>query len=197
MASSEVTPIFPLHTVLFPGGLLPLRIFEPRYIDMIRNCLRNNSQFGICLISDGEEVGGGATTTHDVGTLASIHDWHTRQDGLLGITVLGEQRINIEKAAQQPNRLITASVHPFDAEPAEAIPSEYMYLVDMCRDIIDQVSYRYLNMPKNYEDATWLGFRLAELLPMKLSQKQYFLQLTDPIVRLERLAALLKKLKLK
>jgi len=196
MAEHFETPIFPLHTVLFPGGILPLRVFEPRYTDMISQCLRTGKTFGVCLISEGQEVGGNATT-YDVGTMASIMDWHTRHDGLLGITVRGEERFNIVKTGHRPNRLLTAEVESIDQESQLAVPEEFYPMVDMCREIIDQVAYRYNEQPKHYDDAAWLGYRLAELLPIKLSQKQYFLQLTDPILRLERLFSLLQKLKLK
>lgn len=196
MADSYQVPIFPLHTVLFPGGILPLRVFEPRYTDMISNCLRNGSSFGVCLISDGSEVGGMATT-YDVGTMANIIDWHTRHDGLLGITVLGMERFSVEKTTQQANRLMLAEIETITQEQTSSIPPEFYPLVDMCRQIIEQVAYRYHERPKHFDDAAWVGYRLAELLPIKLSQKQYFLQLTDPIVRLERLFSLLQKLNLK
>lgn len=195
MSSALNIPIFPLHTVLFPGGILPLRVFEPRYTDMISECLRTDSQFGVCLIREGNEVGGGAST-HATGTLAKIHDWHMRHDGLLGVTVLGGERFEIETESVRRNHLLTASVTKLAPEPSVDIPLELNSLIDLLQDIMDQVGYRYNEQPKLFSDASWVGFRLAELLPLKLSQKQYFLQLSDPIIRLERLVAAFEKLNL-
>ncbi len=189
-------PLFPLHTVLFPDGLLPLRVFEPRYTDMISACLRNDAPFGVCLIREGSEVGD-AASIHQVGTLVKIEDWHTRHDGLLGITVLGQQRFTIAKEEVHGNQLLTAEVELQAPEPEMPVPAEFLCLVDVLREIIEQVAYRYQDRPVRYDDASWLGFRLAELLPIRLAQKQYFLQLNDPILRLERLVTVLERLELR
>ncbi len=196
MGNKLEIPLFPLHTVLFPDGLLPLRVFEPRYTDMISDCLRNNTPFGVCLIREGNEVGN-AASIHQVGTLVRIEDWHKRHDGLLGITVVGEQRFTIERETVHANQLLTAEVELQQAEPEVSVPVEFLCLVDILREIIDQVAYRYRDRPTHYDNASWLGFRLAELLPMRLTQKQYFLQLNDPILRLERLVAVFEKLELR
>lgn len=192
MATARI-PIFPLHTVLFPGGPLPLRIFEARYTDMISQCLKSNIGFGVCLITEGKEVGGIAST-HEVGTLASIQDWHMRKDGLLGIVVKGEKRFRVIKQNIEENKLMFAEVEYFeeDATKNNFIPREYDGLVDMLEERMSQVGSRYASMKNNYIDASWVGFRLAELLPLRSSQKQYFLQLNDPIQRLERLGDVLQ-----
>ncbi|HFE38569.1 MAG TPA: peptidase S16 [Gammaproteobacteria bacterium] len=193
MLATARIPIFPLHTVLFPGGPLPLRIFEARYTDMISQCLKSNIGFGVCLITEGKEVGGIAST-HEVGTLASIQDWHMRKDGLLGIVVKGEKRFRVIKQNIEENKLMFAEVEYFeeDATKNNFIPREYDGLVDMLEERMSQVGSRYASMKNNYIDASWVGFRLAELLPLRSSQKQYFLQLNDPIQRLERLGDVLQ-----
>ena len=179
-------PIFPLHTVLFPDGPLPLRIFEPRYTDMISQCLKSNMGFGVCLITEGKEVGGIATT-HEIGTLANITDWHMRKDGLLGITVIGEKRFRVLKQNIEGNNLMFAEVEYFEDDLEKSIPEEYESLVEILEERLSQSNTRYADLNINFDDATWVGFRLAELLPLRLSQKQYFLQLSDPLQRLERL----------
>jgi len=179
-------PIFPLHTVLFPGAPLPLRIFETRYTDMISQCLKANIGFGVCLITEGKEVGGSAST-HQVGTLASIQDWHMRRDGLLGIVAKGEKRFHVLKQNIEENKLMFAEVEFFEDEAQNSIPLEYEGLVDILKDRLSQLSSRFENKKTYFKDASWVGFRLAELLPLRLSQKQYFLQLCDPLQRLERL----------
>lgn len=195
MSDAVELPLFPLHTVLFPDGPLPLRVFEPRYLDMISTCMKRGSSFGVCLIREGAEIGG-AARTFEVGTYATVHDWHLRHDGLLGITVRGGERFRIVREEVRPNQLLVAAVEPLAVEPHVDVPEEHLGLTDMVRRILDQVAHRYADLPTRYADASWVGFRLAELLPLRLAQKQYFLQLTDPIERLERLAMLLEHLEI-
>lgn len=186
-------PLFPLHTVLFPGGPLPLRIFETRYIDMVSACMKSNSGFGVCLIREGNEVGA-AAATHDIGTLAVIQDWHQRHDGLLGITVRGEQRFALRSVRVCGNQLSVARVYMLPPEPGTDIPEKHLPLLDVLRRIIEGIGNHYAQMPTHYADASWVGYRLAELLPLKLAQKQYFLQLDDPLQRLEGLSALMDQM---
>jgi Lon protease-like protein len=108
-------PLFPLGTVLFPGGPLPLRIFEQRYLDMISSCLKNDSRFGVLLIRTGKETGD--ATTHSVGTLARIVDWYQGSDGLLGITAIGEERFRLLQSERQENGLHLGDVKRLEAEP--------------------------------------------------------------------------------
>jgi len=142
--------------------------------------------FGVCLITEGKEVGGIATT-HEIGTLANITDWHMRKDGLLGITVIGEKRFRVLKQNIEGNNLMFAEVEYFEDDLEKSIPEEYESLVEILEERLSQSNTRYADLNINFDDATWVGFRLAELLPLRLSQKQYFLQLSDPLQRLERL----------
>ncbi len=190
MTEREI-PLFPLHTVLFPDGPLPLRIFEPRYLDMISQCLKQGCEFGVVLITEGEETGKAATTS-DMGTLARIHDWHMRHDRLLGITCVGTRRFRILSQRVEQNQLIRARVQILQPCRQAPLPEEYWFLTDLVREIIERMGHYYAELPTRYDDAGWLSFRLAELLPLRLSQKQYFLQLDDPVQRLERLAATLE-----
>ena len=192
----QTVPIIPLHTVLFPDGPLPLRIFEPRYLDMISKCLKSGTDFGICLISDGDEVGAVASA-HEVGTLANILDWHMEKDGILGVTVSGKSRFQVKSSKILPNQLMMAEVDLFDEQADQKIiPEEFRTLVGFLKTHLDKVPDQYRDLPCRYDDANWVGFRLAEILPLKLSQKQYFLQLEDPLVRIERLSAVMDHLDL-
>lgn len=184
-------PLFPLHTVLFPGGVLPLRIFEPRYLDMVSDCLRQDSGFGICLIREGKEIGA-AASTYEVGTLARISWFDRRDDGLLGINVSGEQRFRILTSEVESNQLVRAEVELLAAEPPCAVPEDYRHLAQLLQSILDQLDFPYAKLPRRYDDAAWLGARLTELLPLKLELKQYLLQLDDPLARLERLRAVME-----
>ncbi|HHI91942.1 MAG TPA: peptidase S16 [Gammaproteobacteria bacterium] len=186
-------PLFPLHAVLFPGGTLPLRIFEPRYLDMISNCMKTNSGFGVCLIRDGSEVGK-AADTYDTGTLTEICYFSKQPDGLLGITACGQQRFEIISREVQANQLTMVQVKLLENETAHPLPEEFKRTVKVLRNLFEQLGYPFVKVEKKYDDASWVSSRLAELLPIRLEQKQYFLQLDDPVQRLERLSALLEDL---
>jgi Lon protease-like protein len=188
-------PIFPLHTVLFPQGTLPLRIFEPRYLEMVSRCMKNQEGFGVCLIRNGSEVGEVAET-YDTGTLTEITYFNRQPDGLLGITACGIQRFHIVDREVQPNLLTIAQVELIPNEPEHIIPKEYEAAVDMLQRIFEQLGYPFVKMEKHYDDAGWVGNRLAEFLPIRLEQKQYLLQLDDPLQRLERVWSLMESLEL-
>ncbi|HEX23232.1 MAG TPA: peptidase S16 [Chromatiales bacterium] len=194
--STIAIPIFPLHTVLFPGGTLPLRIFEPRYLDMVSQCMKAGHGFGVALIREGSEVGA-AADTFDTGTLSEIVYFNQQPDGLLGITARGQQRFRIVSRQVQPNQLTMADVELLENEPSSPLPPQYRSAADVLRSLLEQLDQPFINMQKHYDDASWVSSRLAELLPIRLEQKQYFLQLDDPIQRLERLAVLLEDLEIR
>lgn len=188
-------PLFPLHAVLFPGGTLPLRIFEPRYLDMVSSCMKENKGFGVCLIKDGSEVGK-AADTYDTGTLSEITYFNQQPDGLLGITAKGMQRFKILSTEVQPNQLTLAKVELLENEKPCPLPEQYAEAAEVLETLLDQLGYPFLKIEKDYENASWVSSRLTELLPIRLEQKQYFLQLDDPLQRMERLAALLEEMEI-
>ena len=191
--TTQTIPLFPLHTVLFPGGTLPLRIFEPRYLDMVSSCMKTGTGFGVCLIREGSEVGR-AADTYDIGTLCNISYFDKQKDGLLGITAQGIQRYQIINTEIKPNQLTMAQVNLLENELPCPLPSEFLTAADILRSLLEQLGYPFAKMEKHYDEASWVSSRLAELLPIRLEQKQYFLQLDNPIQRLERLTALLEDL---
>ncbi len=178
--------LFPLHTVLFPGGFLPLRIFETRYVDMVRNCMRSASSFGVVLIRAGGEVG--PAQACEVGTAASIVDFNQLSDGLLGISCRGTQRFRITSSSVQADGLNVASVEWLNAEPALSIPARHAPLAELLESVLPRLSEEYANIEPKLDDAAWVGHRLAEILPIPLAQKQFCLELDDPIERLQFLA---------
>ncbi|NNF66026.1 MAG: peptidase S16 [Gammaproteobacteria bacterium] len=195
MRESELA-IFPLNTVLFPGGPLTLRIFETRYIDMISRCLKDKSGFGVVAIENGTEAGkeSSATTTYDVGTLAEIGDWYTEKDGLLGIVVVGTKRFRIESTRIQRDGLHVAQVNYLEAEDTLPVPDDFSYMAALMESIIDQLGKQYELVDRNYTDATWLSYRLAEILPLNLRDRQRCLQSNDTLERLASLAPVLNAL---
>jgi Lon protease-like protein len=184
--------LFPLQTVLFPGGQLPLRIFEPRYLDMVSRCLKDGQGFGVCMISDGSETG--SARSHTLGTLAQIRDWSSGEDGLLHILAIGERRFRVQAVRTQHDGLNRATVDWIEDEPALPLPDSARPLAQLLRQIVEQVANRDAGTPTAYEDASWVGYRLAELLPISLKQRQYLLELSDAGKRLEILGTLVKSL---
>ncbi len=183
-------PLFPLNTVLFPGGPLPLRIFETRYIDMIGERVRNDAPFGVLLIRDGHEVG--PSSTYDVGTLARITDWYQGSDGLLGVTAIGEQRFRLLSAERQPDGLNIGEVELLPEEAPMALPEEYKGMATILEGVLDDLGRLYESLQRNYDDAGWVTCRFVEILPIDLEQKQQCLENGDPEGRLKLVSELLE-----
>lgn len=189
-----MTPLFPLNTVLFPGGPLPLRIFEKRYVDMVRHCMRERCAFGVVLIRAGSEVGAAAAgETSAVGTTARIVDFNPLPDGLLGITCIGERKFSIVKHWQQDDGLHVGEIELAAPEEPTDLPGEYQHLGQLLRKVLPELGELYADIPKHFSDASWVGCRLAEILPIALSEKQHCLELADPLARLARLNPLIRR----
>lgn len=191
MATAEL-PLFPLNTVLFPGGPLPLRIFETRYVDMVRRCMRGSTSFGVVLIRAGAEVGDLASTA-EIGTSARIVDFHQLPDGLLGISCQGERKFHVRTRTRRSDGLNVAEVEWLAPEPATALPEAYRHLGDLLRKVLPELGDMYDSLPKQFDDAAWVGSRLVEILPISLGDKQACLELDDPVARLERLSPLIRR----
>jgi uncharacterized protein len=183
---SVVLPLFPLNTVLFPGGPLRLRIFEPRYLDMVSRCMRESSDFGVALITEGREAGGTARTTA-VGTTARIVDFERLEDGLLGITARGGRKFTIVDVKTQSDGLNLADVNLLDTEPAKEIPEDLAILAELLKQALLQVGAAYGDDAPQYDSATWVGMRLAEILPLPMLEKQQCLEMEDAVERLRLL----------
>lgn len=176
-------PLFPLRTVLYPGGPLPLRIFEPRYLDMICNSLKDERPFGVLLIRSGSESG--LATTYDVGTLATITDWYQGSDGLLGVTALGGKRFQLLSSEQMPDGLNIGEVEVLPEHEQQALPEEYKPLAQILAGVLDDLGRLYEALDRQYDDAGWVGYRFAEILPISPEEKQSCLETDDPVRRLQ------------
>jgi uncharacterized protein len=186
-ASMIDIPLFPLGTVLFPGGLLELRIFEQRYLDMVRDCARDSAGFGVCLILQGDEVGKGAAPAA-IGTVAHIVDFYTMPDGLLGIRAEGRSRFRVQRSRVRDNGLAHAQVRLWPDEPTVAVPPEFLLLVTILERLLEKFGGEHEKAPRErFDDASWVGFRLAEILPLENDERQLLLQTTDPLDRLTQL----------
>lgn len=184
-------PIFPLHAVLFPGGLLPLRVFEARYMDMTRDCLRQDQPFGVCLIRSGNEVGGGAVP-EPVGCLATITEWDMQQQGVLGIKTRGGQRLRILGSETGAQGLISAQVELIPPEASLSLPGEFSACARLLELVVADQGRLVFAEPHAFNDAAWVGYRLAEILPVPLIAKQKLLELTDSLARLSVLQRFLE-----
>lgn len=188
MPEASSLPLFPLHTVLVPGAALDLRIFERRYLDMVRECGRGGSGFGVCLILDGQEAGTPATPAA-FGTEAVIEDFGTTPEGLLSLRVRGQRRFHVRHVRVRDNGLVIADIDYIDEDAASArLRPEHALLAELLRRILAQVGGEHADAaPRLFEDAAWVSWRLVELLPLSMPQRQSLLQLDDPHVRLQRL----------
>lgn len=177
-------PIFPLNTVLFPGGVQPLKVFEQRYLDMAAACMKDARPFGICLIDKGNEVGE-AATPHALGTLASIADWEMEQLGILLISTRGGRRFRIIESRIDDDKLLRAKVELLPEPGAVALPPERRRLLPLLRRVVADVGAERIPEPHDYDNALWVGYRITEVLPIQNLAKQKLLELDDPLARLE------------
>jgi Lon protease-like protein len=186
-------PLFPLNTVLFPDGVLPLRIFEARYVDMVGRCMREASPFGVIPIRSGPEAGGGIVEAAEVGTTVRIVDFSKLPDGLLGITCKGERKFRVRKLWQRPDGLNVGDIEYLPAEVTADLPEEYVHLSDLLRKVLPELGEPYTSMPGNFADALWVGSRLTEILPVSSGDKAILLELDEPLVRLARLNQIVRR----
>mgnify|MGYP006323726141 FL=1 len=192
MDDTAQIPLFPLNVVLFPGGPLPLRIFETRYTDMVRQCLREQLAFGVVLIRNGGEAGEDATPAA-IGTSARIVDFAQLPDNLLGISCVGERKFRVLTRWRATDGLNRAQVQWLGLESALPVPPEAEYLVDILRKVLPELDAAYQHVDKRFDDAAWVGARIVELIPLELADKQALLELNDPIERLERLVSMIPR----
>ena len=185
-------PLFPLGTVLFPGGPLALRIFEPRYLDLVRRCMREQAPFGVVLILEGLEAGPVAALA-TTGTSARLTDFDTRPDGLLGIACRGERRFRVVRRWQQRDGLHLAEVDYLPPAAPRTLPPELAHLGAELRAVLARLDGPFAQLETHYEDAGWVANRWAEILPLAPAHKQALLELAEPLALLEEVAAWLAR----
>lgn len=189
-------PLFPLRTVLFPGGLLPLKVFEQRYIEMTKACLRDERPFGVCLIIQGDEVARGDGAVPDiatVGTLARVTNVDMPQMGILHLSTEGGTRFEVRNHTTDATGVIVADVTTITDEPQHPLAETYAPLAKLLQLIAARLGPQHFPADSRYDDASWVGYRLAELLPLPLSIKQSMLEVNDANVRLVALKQFLER----
>lgn len=184
-------PLFPLRSVLFPGGLLPLRIFEPRYVDMVGRCMREGSAFGVVLIREGGDVGPLGTLAA-IGTSARVIDFEKLPDGLLGLLCRGEQRFRLLSRSTQSDGLHMGEVEWLPAPAPLAMSEAQQPLAAVLRRVVPELGRLASHLQADYDSVDWVSNRFAELLPLERSVQQHLLEMDDPAERLETIAPLVK-----
>ena len=216
MPSETLTRValFPLSVVLFPQGVLPLRVFEARYMDMVRDCMRDETSFGVCLVSDGKGMStNGTPATADVGCLARITAWDMQQLGLLQIRTVGGDRFRLLASESQPNGLMMGEIDLIEADDDQRVPDEHRPCVELLTRIIEDMSAQLAEKrrtgeateespvlaqlpfeePFQMDSSAWVSNRLCEVLPVPLKAKQKLMELTDAATRLEIVHTYLKQ----
>lgn len=199
MDDHEEIPLFPLGTVLFSGGQLPLKIFEARYLDMVGNCMRQGTGFGVVLIRRGADArlspDAEQPDVFDVGTEASIVDFNQLDGGLLGIVAKGGRKFRVREVTERPDHLMMGRVEYLPDEPVGLLRPEHQPLVGILKELIKHPMIEKLSLDIDFDDARSVSWRLSELLPIEPEIKQSLLQLQFPRERLSELTRLVTKLR--
>jgi hypothetical protein len=192
---TETTPFFPLNTVLFPGGILPLQIFEQRYLNLVKSCMKNEHGFVVVLINSGKEVDD-APKIYRTGTYANIIDWQSLDNGLLGITIQGELRVQLHTATTKDDGLLVGQINEIDnyGENTTTLNDEHSELVKTLQELSKHpfVAQRYSDI--DYSSANTVCNRLSELLPIPNILKQELLETLDINHHIEKLQTIIRQL---
>ena len=186
----ERVALFPLNVVLFPGGLLPLRIFEPRYLRMVSECLREQRPFVVAAIVDGPEAGGVASTAA-TGTLARIIDWEQGDDGLLNLLCEGEQRVVLGPVEVEHDTLLRAEVKRQPPEEPQPLPDAMAWTAELLAELLERMGEPFDRLQRTTPSADHVANRLIELLPIPLAEKQALFDIPGGAQRLYRLVGLI------
>ncbi|MEA9760254.1 LON peptidase substrate-binding domain-containing protein [Xanthomonas campestris pv. raphani] len=188
---AEITslPLFPLHSVLLPGAAIGSRVFERRYLDLVRDCGRTGSSFGVCLILDGSDVGAPAVPAA-YGTEVRIEDFDVGADGVLVLRLRGTRRFRVQRSRVRDNGLAVGEVSWCEPDSDDELRPEHGLLATVLERMLEQVGGEFASAgPGLLDQAAWVGWRLAELLPLSEGQRLSLLQEDDPHRRLEQLLA--------
>ena len=188
------TPLFPLNTLVCPGGKLPLRVFEARYLDMVKRCLKEDTGFVVVMLKEDEpgneldQPDSASSQIYRVGTLAKIIDFDQDENGILCIVAEGQTRVRLEMPERQADGLWVGEVQALAEEAFFTLPEEFVELKSVLQALVQHPVVKELNMDIDYQDGRQVGWRLTELLPLDNSQKQYLYELEDPLYRLEKIS---------
>ncbi|MGM0570695.1 LON peptidase substrate-binding domain-containing protein [Marinobacter sp.] len=188
--SLDHVPLFPLNAAVLPGGRIPLQLFEPRYLDMLAGCLREQRGFVVVLLREGSDVGSQAVF-YDIGTYVRIVDFQQLDNGLLGITAEGLWKVAVNRSWRAPDGLNLGDAERLPEEPEDVLPSGHSELAAVLRALLRHPVINKLDLSVDFSSAREVGWRLTELLPLDSQEKQRLLEIQDPLQRLDRLSSLL------
>lgn len=196
---TQSIPLFPLRTVLFPGGVLPLKIFEPRYLDMVSRCMRDGSGFGVVLMrEEGSDARWSADDPQpeifDLGTEARIVDFDELPGGMLGIVAVGDRKFWVRSTEERSDHLLMGEVEYLAEEPEFSLPAQFDGLAELLRELLEHELIKQLDLSVDLVDARAVSWRLAELLPLPPETKQGLLRLGHPLERLNELRRIIENL---
>jgi Lon protease-like protein len=184
-------PIFPLKSIILPGGQFPLRIFERRYLDMTRDCLKTNSGFVIALTKrDADYI----TSVHDYACYVEIIDWSQLDGGLFGITVEGKKIVTLSNCELNEGNLLLGHAQEIESCIDHLIPAKYQILSKFYRKIYPEIKAYIFHNKSKYNDANWIGFRLIECLPIEICDKADLIATSEPLDRLEKILHIVKRI---
>lgn len=175
------TALFPLNTIIFPGGILPLQIFEQRYLSLIKDCMKNETGFVIVLISEGKEVGA-APQIYSVGCYVEIIDWESLPNGLLGISIQAKERVRLSNISVRDDGLLLAETSPLESSLESALdkqptlPDVFLPLADTLKQLMQHPFAKRYQDSIDYENVADICYRLSELLPISNKEKQLLLE---------------------
>ncbi len=188
----DAIPLFPLKSIVLPGGIFPLRIFERRYINMVKDCIKNDTGFCIVLTRN-NSAKQYIDDVYNYGCYVKITDWDQLEDGLLGITVSGQSKIHIIDCKLNENDLLCGTIEEIPKEKEYMIPQKYLILSKFYRRIYPGIKNFISYRSERYSDATWIGYRLTECLPLDSSTKNKLIAANDALERLEKLYEIVNK----
>lgn len=191
-------PLFPLRTVLFPHGRMPLKIFEPRYVDLVSDCLKHEREFGVVWIREGGEVvldtERAMPRLAQIGCTARIVDWDALPNGRFGVTIEGGTKFRVLATQQRPNFLVVAEVESLPVEASIEVPAHAHDMIELLRQLMEHPSIARLNLQPQHDDAGLLTNQLAQLLPIPEASKFALLAESNPVERLDRLLLILEQI---
>ena len=182
----DSVPLFPLKSIVLPGGIFPLRIFERRYIDMVKSCIKDDAGFCIVLVRN-DTKDKYIDDIYNYGCYVKITDWNQLEDGLLGITVEGQSKVHILNSKLNKNNLLCGNIEKISDEREYMIPQKYLILSKFYKKIYPGIKNFISYKNERYSDASWVGFRLTECLPLDSNTKNKLIAINNGIERLERL----------
>lgn len=186
-------PLFPLPTLVYPGGLLPLQIFEPRYLRMVKDCIKNQTGFVVVQTSENiaaSDDGG----FYDIGCYCEIADWHPLPDDLLGVDVRGVRKVRIHSHKAEQDNLLIGQCDYLAVEAPSLVGDKHQLLLRLLKDIQQHPMIEMMGLDIDYDDASDVGYRLAEFLPFSSEEKQLLLESESPLARLDAIQSMIREL---